>query len=152
MSKRKYEQRTDLEKIRSQWVKLTGLHSREEWSAAIVRCATAAEIAANFAVRRELVLKTKLDSGFVDHLLHWANGLDGKVTKLLAPLAKGSKRQNTFQKLRKNSQHIAEKRNAIVHRGEFCNEAESKAAIDKTRDFVETLVRLYEPTFRLEKK
>ena len=45
MSKKEYKDRTDLEKIQSQWNKLTGLHSREEFSGAVVRAATAAEIA-----------------------------------------------------------------------------------------------------------
>jgi hypothetical protein len=55
-----FEQRNDQEKIQSQWNKLIGLHSREEWSAAIVRAATAAEIAANFAVRQEFKSRSKL--------------------------------------------------------------------------------------------
>jgi hypothetical protein len=46
-SKKPYDERSDLEKLRSQWTKLSGLHLRDEPSAAIVRCATAAEIAAN---------------------------------------------------------------------------------------------------------
>jgi hypothetical protein len=44
MIKKPYAQRSDLEKIHSQWHKLSGLHTREEWSAAIVRAATAAEL------------------------------------------------------------------------------------------------------------
>ena len=74
-----YEHRTDLEKVQSQWHKLSGLHTREEWSAAIVGAATAAEIAANFAVRQEFAARSKFDSDFVDGLLVWANGLAGKA-------------------------------------------------------------------------
>lgn len=48
-----YEKLSDLEKLQKQWHKLSGLNTREEWSAAIVRAATAAELAANFAVRNE---------------------------------------------------------------------------------------------------
>jgi hypothetical protein len=50
MPNKSYQERTDLQKIQSQWNKPGGLHSREEWSAAIVRTATAAEIAASFAI------------------------------------------------------------------------------------------------------
>jgi hypothetical protein len=45
--KKPYSERTDLEKIKSQWKKTTGFLERGEWSSAIVRAATAAEIAAN---------------------------------------------------------------------------------------------------------
>jgi hypothetical protein len=48
------------------------------------------------------------------------------------------------------SQQINEMRNKIVHEGEFCNEDESKEIIEKAREFIETLVRLYEPKFRLK--
>jgi hypothetical protein len=73
-----YEERTGLQKIQSQWHKLTGLHTREEWSAAVIRAATAAELAANFAIREGFRTKSSLDPKFVDSLLRWANGLDGK--------------------------------------------------------------------------
>ncbi len=43
-----YKGRTDPQKIQSQWNKITGHLSRNDWSAAIVRGAIACEIAANF--------------------------------------------------------------------------------------------------------
>ena len=82
-----YEERSDLEKIQSQWTKLTGsLHNNEQWSAAIVRAATAAEIAANFAIRREFEANSQFESAFINSLLRWANGLSGKIDRLLLPL------------------------------------------------------------------
>ena len=48
--KKPYSERTDLEKIESNWTKTRGLLKREEWSLAIVRAATAVEIAANLVV------------------------------------------------------------------------------------------------------
>jgi hypothetical protein len=51
---KKYEDRTDIEKIQSNWKKLSGLYSRREWSGSVVRAATAAEIASNLVVREEL--------------------------------------------------------------------------------------------------
>jgi len=150
MPKRKpYEERTDLEKIQSQWNKLTGLHSREEWSAAIVRAATAAELAANFAIRKEFEAKRKFDSKFINSLLRWANGLAGKIDRLLIPLSVGEKQHKTIKKLKAASDKINATRNAIAHQGEFCNETEAKAAIQQSREFIEVLVQIYEPHFVL---
>lgn len=147
---KKYEARTDLEKIQSQWHKLTGLHGREEWSAAIVRTATAAELAANFAIRQEFDAKSEFDSEFVDGLLFWANGLAGKMSRLLLPLNSGGKRLKKIKPLNRVSAVINQRRNEIVHQGKFSSEKDAKAAIEQTRGFIETLVRLYEPKFRLK--
>lgn len=151
-TRKPYEKRSDLEKIQSQWNKLTGLLSREEWSAAIVRAATAAEIAANFAIRKEFEAKSQLSPSFVDSMLRWANGIAGKIDRLLINLTEGEKNHKTIKKLKSVSEQINKKRNAIAHQGEFCNEKEAKAAIKQSRDFIETLVRLYEPDFTLVDK
>jgi len=153
MTKRKpYEQRTDLEKVQSQWNKLSALHTREEWSAAIVRAATAAEIAANYAVRKEFSTRITLDPKFIDSLLRWANGLAGKIDRLLIPLSVGEKQNKTIKKLKTISEKINNKRNAIAHQGEFCSEDEAKESIQLSREFIETLVRIYEPDFTLKDK
>jgi len=150
MAKKKgYERRTDPEKIQSQWHKLTGLHSREEWSAAIVRAATAAEIAANFSVRKEFASKGRFRSDFVNSLLRWANGLDGKMNRLLLPITKGTTHHRRFADVKKDAEEINQKRNAIVHQGEFCNADESAEVILRARLFIETVVRIYKPKFRL---
>jgi hypothetical protein len=150
MAKPAYEDRTDLEKIQSQWHKLTGLHTREEWSAAIVRAATAAELAANFAIREEFRARGKFDGKFVDSLLLWANGLAGKIDHLLLPLNAGKKRSTKIKTLKAASAEINRTRNSIAHQGKFSNEDEAKATIQKTREFIETLVQLYEPDFKLK--
>src|SRR3954463_16150499 len=106
MPKRKYEMRTDLEKIQSQWNKLTGLHTREEFSSAVVRAATAAEIAANFAVRQEFESQTNCTEDFVNSLLRWANGIDGKLNRLLIPMTDGSKRHKTLSDVKKHADRI----------------------------------------------
>jgi hypothetical protein len=93
VSKNGYEDRTDLEKSQSQWNKLTGLHSREELSGAVVRSATAAEIAANFAVRQEFESQSKCTRDFLDSLLRWANGIEGKLNRLLIPMTEGEEAQ-----------------------------------------------------------
>ena|ERR1700733_432116 len=150
MSKKSYEKRSDVEKIQSQWHKLTGLHSREEWSAAVVRVATAAEIAANFAVREEFKARSKFDGDFVNSLLRWANGLDGKLNRLLLPLTEGKKTHKILRGVKKHAEQINRKRNAVAHQGEFCNVAESQAAIEGARKFIETVVRIYKPRFTLK--
>lgn len=149
-TKNKYKNLSDLEKLHKQWHKLSGLHSREEWSAAIVRAATAAEIAANFAIRQEFSCKSNFEPDFVDHLLRWANGLDGKLTRLLIPLSASSDIKNkTMKGLKKIAELINRKRNAIAHQGEFCNAEEAKVVISNSREFITILVNLYEPNFEL---
>lgn len=86
MGKPPYDQRTDIERLHSQWTKLTCLHNRNEASAAIVRCAIAAEIAANFAIRTEFSRRSQFDTRIVDGFLTWANGLDGKMNRLILPI------------------------------------------------------------------
>ncbi|MHB1331722.1 MAG: hypothetical protein ACYCY1_03935 [Sulfuriferula sp.] len=151
-TKKPYEQRTDLEKIESQWHKLSGLHSREEWSAAIVRAATAAELAANFAIRREYHSKSTLSSDFVDSQLKCANGIAGKIDRLLLNLTVGEKYHKAVIKLKKLSDRVNKIRNAVAHQGEFCSEAEAKEAIQTSKDFIEGLVQIYEPGFSLKKR
>lgn len=152
MSKKEYQDKTDLEKIQSQWNKLTGLHSREEYSSAVVRAATAAEIAANFAVRQEFGSQSKCSDDFVDSLMRWANGIEGKLNRLLIPVTKGSKHHKTLTEVKKRAERINKKRNAVAHQGEFCNVDESKEVIDDARHFIETVVKLYDPAFKLKDK
>lgn len=151
-ARKPYEERTDLEKIQSQWNKLTGLHTRNESSSAIIRAATAAELAANFAVRKEFASKSQFDADFVDSLLIWANGISGKIDRLLIPVSKGEKHHKTITKLRDASVKINKKRNAVAHQGEFCNPTEAEAVIQQSKEFIETLVRIYEPSFALKEK
>lgn len=148
-----YEKLSDLENLRKQWRKLSGLHTREEWSAAIIRAATAAEIAANYAIRQELLSKRNLESEFVDNLLRWANGLSGKLERLLIPLTtKEIDKADKIKKLRKLANDINQQRNSIVHQGEFCNDEEAKKAIGKAQEFIVGLVRLYDPSFDIRVK
>lgn len=152
MPRKPYEARTDLEKLQSQWRKLSGLHTREEWSAAVVRAATAAEIAANLAIRAEYADQSKFGPDFVDNMLRWANGLIGKLDRLLKPLWAGqSKKTKHFKELRKYADTVNEKRNAVVHTGEFCNQHEAEEVIAAAEKLISTLVALYEPAFVLKK-
>lgn len=150
MSKKKpYNDRSDLNRIASQWTKLRGHHTREDWSAAVVRAATAAEIAVNLALREEFRVHSDFQVAFVDSLLRWANGLSGKLQKLLLPLLQDQPKHVALRKLCKLANTITDKRNKIVHRGEFCSQKESTELIQKCHKFVVELVRLYEPAFSL---
>ena len=152
-ARRPYEQRSDVEKLQSQWHKLSGLHTREEWSAAIVRSATAAEIAANFAIRTEFAARSQFEAAFVDALLIWANGLAGKLDRLLIPLSEpDEKKKKKLKALKSLAATINKKRNAVAHQGEFCNEAEAKEAIGAAKEFITSLVQIYEPNFALKER
>jgi hypothetical protein len=144
-----YEQRPDLEKCQAQWWKLTGLHHREESSAAIVRAVTAAEIACNYAIRTELK-PGNLRKDFVDRLLINANGLGGKVEKLLVPLVQNDARKaTTIRDLHDSMKAINKARNLIVHAGYLDEPEEARQVIEMTRQFIHGLVHLYDPSFAL---
>ncbi len=147
-----YAQRTDLEKIQSQWNKISGHHYRDDWSAAIVRAATAAELAVNYAIRTEFAKRSKFDTVFVDGLLKWANGISGKVDRLLIPLFAGKAKHGAVVKLRNLSDAINRKRNGIAHRGEFASKKEATDLIKKCRQFVHGLVGLYDKDFKVVDK
>jgi hypothetical protein len=149
MTKPPYEERTDIERIRSQWTKLTGLHGRNEASAAIVRCATAAEIAANYAIRTEFSRRSQFDAQIVDGFLVWANGLDGKMNRLILPICFNGVKSNEFKKLQTAAKKIHEVRNEIVHRGVFSDPEDAELIVGHAREFIATLVHRYEPAFRL---
>lgn len=149
MAKKKYADLDDLNKIAKQWHKMSGLHSREDWSAAMLRAATAAEIPANFAIRKEFAARSQFDAAFVNSMLKWANGIDGKITKLLKPLYAGSDRAKAIKKLKTESDELNVFRNDIVHSGAFMNIDEAKAAIAHAKWMVEKLVGFYQPRFVL---
>ncbi|MBE2968172.1 hypothetical protein IMT09_08670 [Burkholderia cepacia] len=150
-SKKPYEERSDLEKVQSQWNKLHGLHSREEWSAAVVRAATATELAANFAIRAEFAARSTFEPALVDKMLRWANGLSGKIRNLLLPLtAVEPKKHKTIRALSKHVEKINDTRNAVAHQGEFCSIEEAQAVIKHAQAFIHDLVQLYDPGFELK--
>ena len=149
--KKPYKERTDLERIQSQWGKFRALHTRGEWSAAILRAATGAELAANYAIRKEFSEVSELDGEFVDSLLLWANGIAGKINRLLTPLCKGE-RKKRIQSLAKLAARINTKRNAIIHQGEFCNKDEAYSILKDTKEFIQSLIAIYEPDFALKIK
>ncbi len=150
MAKKAYHDRTDLQKLASQWVKISGLVEREEWSAAIVRAGTASELAANFAIRNEFA-KFKLAPSVVDSLMLWANGLNGKMNNLIRPLWElDPAKEAKFKPALKLAAEINKKRNAVAHQGEFCNKGEVNEIIPKAEKFIEMVVNIYQPRFILK--
>ncbi|MDD5557886.1 MAG: hypothetical protein PHN82_11680 [bacterium] len=144
-----YSERSDIERLRSSWKKLSGLMQREEWSAAITRAATAAEIAANIAVRHELQEQRHLEAEFVDHLLKWANGLSGKLDRILRPLHTTKAKQKTLKSLQKKARRINDQRNLVVHSGNFMNKEEAEEIVSVAKEFIEKLVEAYHKGFKL---
>jgi len=147
--KRPYAIRSDADKIRSQWTKLSGLHQRNEPSAAIVRAATAAELAVNLAIRVEFAAQSELSPATVDAMMRKANGLWGKMAGLLLPLVIDRPNEKSIKDLCKASDAINKDRNDIVHSGHFSNRADALKAIERCRKFSVSLVQLYEPDFQL---
>ena len=146
-----YSKKSDLDKIQSNWKKVCGLLYRKEWSSAVVRAATASEIATNLAVREELQLKRNLDSGFVDSLLIWANGIQGKFDRLLLPVTKGTSVHDKFKKIHKKVTEINKERNAVVHSGQFKKQATAEKVFRDTREVIEVIVSAYHNNYHLKK-
>ncbi|MGE0502517.1 MAG: hypothetical protein AB7I79_15570 [Rhizobiaceae bacterium] len=80
--KKPYSKASDDEKVARNWNKALGLYEREEWSVAVLRCATCLELMVNFVIRQELVTEKKLPLQFVDKLLQNANGIHNKYQNL----------------------------------------------------------------------
>lgn len=83
-------------------------------------------------------------------MLRWANGIEGKLNRLLIPLHAGRQHGATISGLKKKAETFNKQRNDIVHSGNFMNKREAEAFIANAKEFVETLVKLYQPTFKLK--
>ena len=149
--KKPYSERSDLEKLKAQWKKTSGFLERKEWSSAVVRAATAAEIAANHYIREELRKKRGLEEGFVDHLLKWSNGIDGKFRNLIVPLSKENGNSKHINALKKKVEEINGVRNSIVHQGQFKKESTAKHIATEAREVILGLVKEHKSNFSLPK-
>lgn len=149
--KKPYNERSDLEKLQSQWNKLSGLHVRDEPSAAIVRCSTAAEIAANYAIRHEWARQTEFDAAILDQFLLWANGLRGKIDRLFVPIYFAHpKKSKTAKALIVSAEKINKARNEVVHQGRFSNAKEAEEIITEAKRFIDMIVGLSVPGFDIQ--
>lgn len=147
-----YNDRSDIDKIQSQWNKIGGLLSRRDWSAAIVRAATAAEIAANIAVRKNFEARGTFSADFVNGLLKRANGIKGKFSGLIVPAEDDPARRAVLVTLEGLADSINNWRNAIVHQGAFSDEPEAQEVIGWARQIINGLVLPHHPGFVLQEK
>jgi hypothetical protein len=146
-----YSERSDLEKIKSNWKKTVGLHKRREWSTTVMRAVTTVELSANYVIRKELEEKRNIDAEFVDHLLIWANGIRGKFDKLILPLCKADPHIKQLKDLNKKIQEINQIRNGIAHSGKFSNAKTAKLVLEDSREIIQVLISIYENGFVLKK-
>ena len=149
--KKPYSQRSDTEKLESNWTKTLGLFDRGEYSMAIVRAGTCAEIAANIVIRSELVKKRGLDPRFVDSLLRWANGLQGKFTRIILPVFKGTSRHAALKKHYKEIGEVNDARNEIAHGGRFASKESAQKLIRVAHAICGSLTSHYPPSPKLKK-
>lgn len=150
MTKAPYSKRSDLEKVTANWNKTLGLFARREYSLSILRATVTAELALNYAIRQELHARRALPAGFVDSLLKWANGIDGKIRKLLLPILFGTPTHKRAKDIAKSLKSLNEHRNAIAHRGEFRAKETAQEQPRLARTQILTLVGLYDPSFTLK--
>lgn len=146
MREKPYNDRSDIEKVQSQWNKIGGLKSRRDWSASIVRAATAAEIAANIAVRKRFE-GGNFSVEFVNGLLKRANGIKGKFSGLIVPAEDDPERRAVLVTLEALADRINNKRNAIVHQGAFSEEPEAMEVINWARQVINGLILPHHPEF-----
>lgn len=114
-----YDERPDHQKLLSNWKKATGLYDREDWSACIMRVATATEIAVNIYIRHYLQEQHNLPEQFVDSLLRSANGINGKFRQLITPVSKCLGTWNEVKSIQKKIEALNSHRNEIAHSGKF---------------------------------
>jgi len=104
------------------------------------------------AIRQEFAARSKFDAAFVDKLLRWANGLTGKLDKLLLPMLDGQAKHGGIEKFCKLARKVNDKRNDIAHRGVFCSKKEATALIADSKKFVVGVVGHYVADFDLHEK
>jgi len=123
-----YEQRTDDVRLKDNWRKARKQFERGDWSASVMRAATAAEIAANIYVREYFVREKSLPQTIVDELLKSANGLDGKYRKLIRPVSLHRGTWSQMKAVQKKIQDLNSHRNEVAHAGRFRSEKDARDA------------------------
>lgn len=139
-----------MERILSNWNKTLGLFSRREYSVSIVRAAVTAELTLNYVIRQELIHKHGLPIAFVDGLLRWANGIQGKIEKLYLPITKDAVDEEQLKQSCQSIRSLNSQRNAIAHRGEFRNKETAEKYISLTESEIVSLVSKYDASFSLK--
>lgn len=137
--KKPYDERTDEEKLKANWEKTLGLYKRKDYSAAIIRAATASEIAVNIFIRSKLVTEQGISENFVNHLLKWANGILGKFDRLIKFILKDDPRLAKIKSVRKKIEFVNDERNGIAHSGKFKNKKKATEVIKKANEIISKL-------------
>lgn len=137
--KKPYDERTDDQKLLSNWKKAVGLFEREDWSASIMRVATSSEIASNIYIRHYLQERHGLPEDFVDSLLKSANGIAGKLRQLIAPAAKSLGKWDEIKPIQKKIDSINAHRNEVVHSGKFKNKKDARAVFEHAIEVIGVL-------------
>lgn len=139
ISKIPYEERTDDQKLESNWNKAVKQFDREDWSACVIRAATSAEIAANIYIRHFLQTEHMLPAQFVDALLLSANGLDGKFKRLIKPAAVHLGTWPDLKALQKKIESLSKHRNGVAHAGKFKSKKDSKVVLQQSLAIIAAL-------------
>jgi hypothetical protein len=134
-----YTERSDDEKLQSNWRKAKKQYGRKDWSACVMRVATSAEIAANIHVRRYFLGEHNLPESVVDALLFSANGLPGKFRNLVKPIAEHRGSWETIRTLQDKISALNKHRNFVAHAGVFKNKAEAKEAFILSIEIIQGL-------------
>lgn len=134
-----YDERTDDQKLATNWNKARKQYGRKDWSASVTRVATSAEIAANIYIRQFLITEYNLPSIFVDALLRSANGLDGKFNRLVKPAAEHRGTWNNLKLLHRKIEALHKYRNNVVHSGGLIKKSEAKAAFAYSLAIIQAL-------------
>ncbi|GAA4175842.1 hypothetical protein [Shinella granuli] len=142
--KKSYSKASDDEKVARNWTKALGLYEREEWSVAILRCATCLELMVNFAIRQELVTEKKLPLQFVDKLLQNANGIHNKYQNLYLPIMAQYEEHDDLKRLwNQRIVKVNAERNKIAHQGEFRNCQAARTVLQDTSFTLREVMGLY---------
>lgn len=83
-------------------------------------------------------------------MLKWANGLDGKLNRLLLPLPARKEKKDALKKLNLRAREINKKRNEVAHSGHFMNENEAREVLTVSCAFIDTLVSIYYPNYLVD--
>lgn len=135
-----YDQRPDDEKLESNWSKAKRQFDRKDWSASILRVATSAEIAANIYIRQFLSQQYELPEHYVDSLLIFANGLQGKFNRLIRPAAEVEGTWDDLKGIRKKIEALHTHRNGIAHSGRFKKRSEAKVSFEHALKIIRRFV------------
>lgn len=150
VKRKPYSERSDLEKIRSGWKKVNTLYNKSEWSSVVVRVATTVELAINLAIREELSNKRELETQFVDSLLIWANGIQGKMDKLFKPLLTTETDRLLFSQIRASISDINDERNSVAHGGQFKKKTTATRIMRSAKEVIEKVVARYDHDLTLD--